>query len=80
MIEDANRQLEGEGASEAGAFFGASEIENTRRSRYYTKRGLGNKGLGVVNAFHYRNLVLMEKIAGVLGKTGELEFFKERAE
>lgn len=45
MIEDANRQLEGEGASEAGAFFGAREAENTRLSRSYTMRGLGNKGL-----------------------------------
>ncbi len=33
----------------------------------------------VVNAFHYRNLVLMGKIAGVLGKTVEEEFFKERS-
>ncbi len=33
----------------------------------------------VVNAFHYRNLVLMEKIAGVLGKTEDKEFFKNRA-
>ena len=33
----------------------------------------------VVNAFHYRNLVLMEKIAGVLGKSEEEAFFRERA-
>jgi alpha-L-rhamnosidase len=34
----------------------------------------------VVNAFHYRNLVLMAKIAGVLDKTGDKEFFSERSE
>jgi alpha-L-rhamnosidase len=33
----------------------------------------------VVNAFHYRNLVLMEKIASVLGKVEEAVFFRERA-
>lgn len=33
----------------------------------------------VVNAFHYHNLVLMEKIAGVLGKTEDEQFFKQRA-
>lgn len=33
----------------------------------------------VVNAFHYRNLVLMEKIAGVLGKNEDETFFKQRA-
>ncbi|MFP4621256.1 MAG: alpha-L-rhamnosidase C-terminal domain-containing protein [Bacteroidales bacterium] len=34
----------------------------------------------VVNAFHYRNLVLMERIAGVLGKDEEVSFFNNRAE
>ena len=33
----------------------------------------------VVNAFHYRNLVLMKKIAGVLGKAEDETFFKQRA-
>jgi alpha-L-rhamnosidase len=33
----------------------------------------------VVNAFHYHNLVLMEKIAGVLGKAEDETFFKQRA-
>jgi hypothetical protein len=33
----------------------------------------------VVNAFHYRNLVLMEKIAGVLDKNEDEQFFSERA-
>jgi len=34
----------------------------------------------VVNAFHYRNLVLMERIASVLNKDEEKAFFKNRAE
>jgi hypothetical protein len=34
----------------------------------------------VVNAFHYRTLVLMERIASVLGKEKEVSFFKNRAE
>ncbi len=34
----------------------------------------------VVNAFHYRNLVLMAKIADLLGKTADEAFFKERSE
>ncbi len=33
----------------------------------------------VVNAFHYRNLVLMEKIAGVLGKDEDETLFKQKA-
>ena len=33
----------------------------------------------VVNAFHYRNLVLMAKIANLLGKTEDEAFFKERS-
>jgi alpha-L-rhamnosidase len=34
----------------------------------------------VVNAFHYRNLVLMSKIASVLGNTADQAFFSERSE
>ncbi len=34
----------------------------------------------VVNAFHYRNLVLMAKIAGVLDKNEDERFFNERSE
>jgi hypothetical protein len=34
----------------------------------------------VVNAFHYRNLVLMSKIAGVLDKKDDTGWFTERAE
>ena len=34
----------------------------------------------VVNAFHYRNLVLMAQIAAVLSKPDEVTFFQERAE
>jgi len=34
----------------------------------------------VVNAFHYRNLVLMAKIAGVLDKTEDELFFNERSD
>ena len=34
----------------------------------------------VVNAFHYRSLVLMEQIAGALGKIEEAMFFAQRAE
>ncbi len=33
----------------------------------------------VVNAFHYKNLVLMARIAGVLGKTDDRQFFEERS-
>ncbi|NLO03921.1 MAG: alpha-L-rhamnosidase [Bacteroidales bacterium] len=33
----------------------------------------------VVNAFHYRNLVLMGKIAGVLGKEEDRAFYEQRA-
>lgn len=33
----------------------------------------------VVNAFHYYNLVLMEKIAGVLGKEEDIAFYAQRA-
>lgn len=52
MIAEATRQLEGERASEAGVIFGEREAENTRRSRYYTMRGLGNKGLGNIKQAH----------------------------
>ncbi|MGF1587070.1 MAG: alpha-L-rhamnosidase C-terminal domain-containing protein [Bacteroidales bacterium] len=34
----------------------------------------------VVNAFHYRNLVLMAKIAGILNKAEDEVFFAERSE
>lgn len=34
----------------------------------------------VVNAFHYRALTLMANIAGVLGKTDDQTFYRERAE
>ncbi len=33
----------------------------------------------VVNAFHYRNLVLMGKIAGLLGKPDDERFFRKRS-
>ena len=33
----------------------------------------------VVNAFHYRNLTLMHKIAGSLGKNKDAQYFKKRA-
>jgi alpha-L-rhamnosidase len=33
----------------------------------------------VVNAFHYRNLVLMERIAGYLGKIDDVAFYSKRA-
>ena len=34
----------------------------------------------VVNAFHFQNLVLMTRIAGLLGKSEDENFFRERAE
>jgi hypothetical protein len=34
----------------------------------------------VVNAFHYRALVLMGKIAGALGKSNDVAFYRERAD
>lgn len=46
MIDYANEKLKGEETVEAGVIFGASEAENVRKSRYYTIRGLGEKGLG----------------------------------
>lgn len=46
MIAEANRQLERSTFSETGVIFGEREAENTRRSRSYTMRGLGYKGLG----------------------------------
>jgi len=45
MIEEANRQLETRNVSEAGVIFGESEAENVRKSRLYTIKGLGLKGL-----------------------------------
>jgi tetratricopeptide (TPR) repeat protein len=46
MIAEANQQLESSTFSETGVIFGEREAENTRRSRSYTMRGLGYKGLG----------------------------------
>jgi hypothetical protein len=34
----------------------------------------------VVNAFYYRNLILMSKISGILGKTTDSEFYRKEAE
>jgi tetratricopeptide (TPR) repeat protein len=45
MIEEANRQLENRNVSEAGVIFGENEAENVRKSRLYTIKGLGLKGL-----------------------------------
>jgi len=45
MIEEANQQLENTNSSEAGVIFGEAEAENVRKSRYYTIKGLGLKGL-----------------------------------
>lgn len=45
MIEEANKQLDSPDVSEAGVIFGESEAENVKKSRYYTIRGLGSKGL-----------------------------------
>ena len=46
MIAEANEQLDSSTFSETGVIFGEREAENTRRSRSYTMRGLGYKGLG----------------------------------
>jgi tetratricopeptide (TPR) repeat protein len=48
MIEEANKQLEKPADSEAGVIFGEREAENVRKSRYYTMRGLGKKGLKII--------------------------------
>ncbi len=45
MIEEANQHLSRQQVSETGVIFGEREAENARRSRYYTMRGLGSKGL-----------------------------------
>lgn len=45
MIEEASKQLDSPDVSEAGVIFGEREDENVRKSRYYTMRGLGLKGL-----------------------------------
>ena len=44
MIEEANTQLNSE-YSDLGVKFGGREAANVRESRYYTVRGLANKGL-----------------------------------
>jgi tetratricopeptide (TPR) repeat protein len=46
MVAEANRQLQAQATSEAGVIFGEREAEAVRNSRYYTMKGLGNKGLG----------------------------------
>jgi tetratricopeptide (TPR) repeat protein len=45
MIEEANHQLENRNVSEAGLIFGKIEADNVRKSRLYTIKGLGLKGL-----------------------------------
>jgi tetratricopeptide (TPR) repeat protein len=45
LIDEANQQLKRSNDSEAGVIFGEREAENVRKSRYYTMKGLGNKGL-----------------------------------
>jgi tetratricopeptide (TPR) repeat protein len=45
MIAEANMQLQAQATSEAGVIFGEREAENIRNSRFYTMKGLGNKGL-----------------------------------
>jgi tetratricopeptide (TPR) repeat protein len=46
LITEADRQLQSSGTSEAGVIFGEREADNTLRSRLFTMKGLGNKGLG----------------------------------
>jgi tetratricopeptide (TPR) repeat protein len=45
MIEEATQQLENRNVAEAGVIFGENEAENVRKSRLYTIKGLGLKGL-----------------------------------
>jgi len=45
MIDEANVQMDKRPVSEAGVIFGETEGENIRKSRYYTIKGLGYKGL-----------------------------------
>ena len=46
MIEYADNKMNEEYSAEAGVIFGEREAENVRKSRFYTIRGLGQKGLG----------------------------------
>lgn len=48
MVAEAEKQLLAEPVLEAGVIFGAREAGNSRRSRYLTMKGLGNKGLGKI--------------------------------
>jgi tetratricopeptide (TPR) repeat protein len=48
MVAEAEMQLQDEAGSEVGVIFGEREAENIRKSRYYTLKGLGNKGLGKI--------------------------------
>ncbi|MDO8951288.1 MAG: DUF5107 domain-containing protein [Draconibacterium sp.] len=45
MIKEANEQLENRNVAKAGVIFGENEAENVRKSRLYTIKGLGLKGL-----------------------------------
>lgn len=45
MIEEADQQIDKKEVAEAGVIFGGNEVENIRKSRYYTIKGLGLKGL-----------------------------------
>jgi alpha-L-rhamnosidase len=54
-------------------WFGSARIEGE------TDRFIFSEINTVVNAFHYRNLVLMAKIAGILNKTEDEVFFTERS-
>jgi hypothetical protein len=45
MIEEADQQIDKKEVAEAGVIFGGNEVENVRKSRYYTIKGLGLKGL-----------------------------------
>jgi len=45
MIAEADQQIDKKEVAEAGVIFGGNEVENVRKSRYYTMKGLGLKGL-----------------------------------
>ena len=45
MIEEADKQIDKKEVAEAGVIFGGNEVDNVRKSRYYTIKGLGLKGL-----------------------------------
>lgn len=51
-MEEANQQLKSEDFTKAGVIFGEREAENVRKSRYYTMRGLGLKGLNKSKQAH----------------------------